>query len=291
MASNPDVLAWKESIYRPIEFYGKVVDENEQPIAGAAVSFTYTRLIPPEGASGTNTISDKNGLFSLSGVKGSTLEVQVAKVGYYSSRREDQHGFDYKTISGSQPFQPDSNQPIIFHLRRKRQGVDLITSQHGISPALVISGVHDGSPVRVDFFHQTVGPDGQLELSSLKPVAGQKPADWWFRISIPDGGLVETTDEFPAEAPESGYQTTLEYDFKEGDTNRTRNLHKEYYIVFGQPPKYGRVEVDTSIYTGIQLSYAINPDGSRNLEGKDPSFPAPPMEFPGGVRVVPSQGK
>lgn len=63
---------------------------------------------------------------------------------------------------------PDPNNPVIFHFRKKGEGVDLITSQYGVQPYLGVSAPRDGSPVRVDFFDRKVGQGGQLEISQRK---------------------------------------------------------------------------------------------------------------------------
>lgn len=88
--SNQVQSGWVDKIVRPIEFYGKVVDENTNPVSGANVSFIYNRFSYPEASFTTNTVSDSSGLFSLSGVKGSTLGVQVQKDGYYSVKGDSQ---------------------------------------------------------------------------------------------------------------------------------------------------------------------------------------------------------
>jgi hypothetical protein len=281
---------WHQKIHKPIEFYGKVVDENDNPIKDAHISFSYNRLIPPEGSSKTNALSDQNGLFSLSGIIGGTLGVQVEKTGYYLVKSTNQAHFDYMDHSGSESFHPDSNQPIIFHLRKKHAGAELITSQYGVSRDLEISGLKDGSPVRVDFFNRKVGAEGQLELSAVKPPRGQSAPGWSFRMSIPEGGFVEVKDEFPFEAPESGYQPTVEYTFKPGETNWTETLHKQFYIAFGTPRRYGRIDLETGISTGVYLGYVINPDGSRNLEPMErkPESRALP---PGVTEVIPPEGR
>jgi len=88
-------------------------------------------------------------------------------------------------------------------------------------------------------------------------------------MEIPDGGFVGHNDEFPFEAPESGYQPAVEFAFQQGQTEWRTDLKTNYYIKFGNPPKYGRIELDTSIMmAGARLIYAINPDGSRYLEPK-----------------------
>src|SRR5690242_12095939 len=114
-----------------------------------------------------------------------------------------------------------------------------------------------------------------MEISAIKPPHedNREPKEWSFRISIPDGGFVQHNEEFPFEAPESGYQPTIEFRFKPGETNWTDRFTGQYYIAFGQPRKYGRIVIATQIYRGFSLSYAINPDGSRDLEPKEKQPP------------------
>ena len=109
-----------------------------------------------------------------------------------------------------------------------------------------------------------------MEISAVKPdrLKLERASEWAFKMSIPDGGFIEQNDEFPFEAPEAGYQPTIDFHFKAGETNWTDTIHKSYYIAFGQPRKYGRLDLDTQMYWGTRLTYAINPTGSRNLEPK-----------------------
>jgi len=249
---------WKH----PISFYGKVVDENTNPVAQATVTFIWNDT-SESGSSKSSAKSDQNGFFSLSGVTGRGLSVYVEKAGYYYVKQGSQNDFDY-----SEGFVGDPGNPIIFRMRKKGAGIDLITSQHGVSPVLQIKSSPDGSPVRVDLFNQKVGADGQLGISQNKPAYGawQSTTGWSYRLAIPSGGLVETTDEFAYEAPESGYQPAVEFKFQKGDTNWTERIDKTFYVAFGTPRKYGRLHVETTMTSGTILEYAINPAGSRNLE-------------------------
>ena len=280
-ASGIGLEAWKQKVQRPIEFYGKVVDELGQPVKGANVSFSCNQFIPPAGSFTTNTSSDQAGLFTLAGVMGGTLGVHVEKPGYYPVKGTNPDHFDYMQHSTSEAFSPNSQQPVVFHLRRRGAGAELITSRHGVAPDLEISGLTNGSTVRVNFFNQNISPDGQLELSATKPPRGEPVSRWSFRMSIPSGGFIEQNEEFPFEAPESGYKPMVEFDFRVGETNWSQSLHKSYYIVFGQPPRYGRIDVQTGIYRGVSLSYAINADGTRNLEPRETA--ASRRELPPGV--------
>jgi hypothetical protein len=248
----------------PIEFYGKVVDQHDQPVAGTQIHFVWTDT-SVNGSSEANKSTDAQGKFALSGTTGRLLQVWLSKDGYYVPKT-NQNNFDYAT-----GYMADPNNPVIFRLVKKGEGAELITSQHGMSSTLDFSvSTPDGSPVRVDFFNRKTGRDGQMEVSQNKPAYGawQTATGWSYRLAILDGGFVETSDEFPFEAPASGYQPVVEFKFQKGDPNWTEQINKTFYIVFGEPRRYGRIRVETTMTTGTILEYAVNPDGSRNLEPK-----------------------
>jgi hypothetical protein len=255
-----DIVA--ENWRKPIAFYGKVVDQNEQPVAGVQVHFVWTDT-SANGSSEVNQLTDAQGQFSLSGTTGRLLQVWLSKDGYYVPKT-NHNNFDYAT-----GYIADPNSPEIFRLVKKGEGADLITSLHGMSSTLDFSvSTPDGSPVRVDFFNRKTGRDGQMEVSQNKPAYGawHTATGWSYRLAIPDGGFVATSDEFPFEAPASGYQPVVEFKFRKGEPGWTERINKTFYIAFGNPRKYGRIHVETTMTTGTILEYAINPDGSRNLE-------------------------
>ena len=204
--------------------------------------------------------------------------MHVSKADYYIPKGQETY-FAY-----SKGYRSDPDNPVIFRLRKRGPGADLITSQYGVFPELKVSVPKEGTPIRIDLFNRKTGNNGQLEVSNIKPhyiydvdqrgtLVGpdggkMEVPEWSFRMSIPDGGFFEHDDEFPFEAPESGYQTALDFHFKSGSTNWTDSIRKQYYIMFGQPRKYGRIKFETGMMTGVNLSYAINPDGTRYLESK-----------------------
>jgi hypothetical protein len=251
------LVAWQT----PIEFYGKAVDENSNAVAGAQVVFSWVEMPTSDGNRTTNTVTDAEGLFSLHGERGPDLEIAVSKEGYYPRRSWARYG-----PFGNPNFTPDPQNPIIFQLRKKGQGAELITSEKGYRPDLAIRIPKDNTPVRVDFFQKQANPTGQLEISQNKPPR-QEAAEWSFKMTIPDGGFVENQDEFQFEAPETNYQPSIENHFVKSETNWTTHVTKSYYITFGQPRKYGwlRIESDLDQET-VFITYAINPTGSRNLE-------------------------
>ena len=255
---------WKQ----PINFYGKVVDDRNQSVADADVHFAWNDL-SENGTSSADAKSDDNGLFSLENRIGKRLYVDISKAGYYTSHRE-RIAFEYANPADGL-FTPDSNHPVVFQLRKKGIGAELITSQYGMAPDFPIHVSRDGTPVKIDLLQRKIGDSGQMQISEIKPPyeTWKQATSWSFRMEIPDGGFVEENDEFPFEAPEAGYQPVVEFKFQKGDTNWTEGINKSYYIQFGNPPRYGYFSVKTVISMGgAILSYGINSDGARNLEPK-----------------------
>jgi hypothetical protein len=251
---------------KPIDFYGKVIDENSNPVAGVSIQFHWTDLTALNQERTDSTESDANGLFSLRGKHGGSMTLWFSKEGYYSSHN-GQMSFNY--AAGPNILSPDPLNPVIFQLHKKGQGVELVTSANGLQSSLAALVPINGDPVKVDLLQQKVGASGDLELSQVKPDRShwQTATNWSFHMSIPAGGFIEEADAFPFTAPETGYQTTVDLAFVKGEPDWATQISKTYYIAFGQPQKYGWLRVEANIaQQTVFLTYAINPTGSRNLE-------------------------
>ena len=264
LAKTNPVAAIRLALWQaPIAFYGKVVDEDSNAVVGAQVSFHWMEIPANDGSKSSNTESDSQGLFSLRGAVGPSLTVSVNKNGYYTSRSTPD-GFSYSLENDT--FHPDPQNPVVYCLRKKGQGTELISSENGFQLKVDVRVPKNNTPVRVDLLQKRAGVTGQLEISQNKP-PWRDATNWSFRMSIPDGGFVENEDEFQFEAPETNYEPIVEYHFSKNETNWVTQVTKSFYIEFGQPRRYGwlRIESDLAQET-IFLTYAINPLGSRNLE-------------------------
>ncbi len=254
---------------QPINFYGRVVDESNNPVMGANIHFNWNGM-SQTGNTEADTVSDGNGFFSLTGEQGKYLFVTVGKEGYYSSGNAKGAGFQYANPADGL-FTPDAVNPVVFHLRKKGEGADLITSRNGMSADLQIHVPRDATPIEVDFFQQKTGDSGQMQVAEIKPdfKSWKQATNWSFQLNIPGGGFIEENDEFPFMAPEDGYQPFVSFNFQKDQPDWATGISKSYYIEFGTPPRFGWLHVQTGIsYGGAILTYAINPDGSRNLEPK-----------------------
>ena len=106
--------ALHQAISPTIEFYGKIVDENDMPLQEVTVTFNCLSVLP-ETFFTTNVLSDANGSFTLKNINGSMLDVFLQKTGYVGTNNQTR--FIYSSSAGC--FQPNSNMPVIFHLQKK----------------------------------------------------------------------------------------------------------------------------------------------------------------------------
>lgn len=253
----------------PIEFYGKVVDENSNPVAGATINFHWVESPSEDGNRTTNTESNAEGLFSLRGARGPDLAVLAGKEGYFSSREKDHPAFKYGLFANTN-FSPDSQNPVVFHLHKK--GKEEPSIKKGFPPGMgqIWQLRHDGLPVELDLLKGTKVPagNGQLKLELWRDVSDLKAArfDWKLQLSISNGGLVGTDEEFAFHAPERGYQPSIAIDMPATNKNWKGEIQNKYYV---QLPggKCGTIDLYLLPYNGVfRVRSAINPSGSRNLE-------------------------
>lgn len=263
-AINPQLLAaWQGHI----EFYGKVVDENSNAIAGAKASFQWVEFPAREGNRATNAESDADGLFSLRDQRGLSLDVSVSKEGYYASRR-DNDTFVYGSIGGGQ-FSPDPQHPVIFHLRKKSIGASLVPLKRNYRIP------RDGTPVSIDLASgtNTPGENGNLVIRCWSNDKGIRPGvkyDWRCVVTIPGGGLVPIDEEYPFLAPETGYKPTSEINMPANREGWTSDVDLKFYYRLANG-RYGRMTF--SMIAGGQhfcmIDSVLNPSGSRNLESEN----------------------
>ena len=266
LATTNPMAAMRLAMWQaPIEFYGKVVDENSNVVVGAQVSFHWVEIPAPEGNRTSTTESDGGGLFSLHGKHGPSLKVSVSKEGYYAPHRGE-WGFTYALGPGV--ISPDPQNPVIFNLRKKGMGENLIGVKQNYRVA------RDGTPLGIDLItgKASIGGNGDFVVQCWTQDEG-KPSgskyDWRCVVTVPGGGVVTNNDEFAFLAPENGYVLTNEIAMPADRTNWTSDVDLKFYYRLADG-RYGRMTF--SMIAGGQhfcmIDSILNPSGSRNLEPK-----------------------
>ena len=268
LAKTNPVAAIRLALWQaPIEFYGKVVDENSNAVAGTKIGFHWVEIPTEEGNRTSTTESDAAGLFSLHGQRGPSLTVWFSKEGYYSSRG-GQMSFNY--ASGPDILSPDPQNPVVFCLRKKGTPEPLMRLAGAmIGPRQYRLDTKD-TPTDISFYTGKRTPQGagQFRVAygmDVPPDPKQWQFDWRCQVTVPGGGLQATTEEFPFTAPEEGYQETIEID---SNTNAWSDRLEQTYYIHLSDGKYGRIILSlvcsSKPFFGVEA--LINPSGSRSLE-------------------------
>ncbi len=260
----------------PIEFYGKVVDENSNVVAGAGVAFQWTDLLARGYEASAATQSDSGGLFSLQGKQGSTLSVSVGKEGYYGTRDSKQY-FNFGKMDATAKHLPNPQRPVVFTHRKMGKGAELVSTEFPLGMGQHPQLRRNGTPLEIDLLKggQASPGTGQFKMEFWNDVTNRdaRTFNWKLKLTVPGGGLIETQEAFPFQAPETGYQAPLVIDMPATNKNWITDLRTKYYVHLPDG-KYGRVEIDLMAYNGsIRVHSVVNPSGSRNLE------PVPPKPF------------
>lgn len=248
-----------------LSFYGKVVDESGNPVEGASARLMWNTIAVPGGTAFKRVITDDAGLFSLLGRCGKCLGVRVEKEGYYIAEGgRGELNFEYAEPSSRDWYVPDANHPSVFHLRKKGAGANLFhkTLTFGLSNS------HQSE--RINLIQGFLKPDGVLTitLDISKFLPGNQPYPWTGSLSMSEGGLVETQEQFPFLAPSTGYKPSDRIEMTNLDRSVWQDgVKRTYYFYLPSSNTYGRISVELSDGFPVLISYCYNPEpGSRVLE-------------------------
>lgn len=254
----------------PINFYGKVVDQDGNPVSGVTVNVkvrqwyvrslatfdTDAHIIPIKKE------TDLSGRLEIHGMEGDVFDVEsIQKPGYVLSP---------KTPNGFGPSSGSLENPVIIKMWKMGEKAQLVDGSKfwGIIP--------DGRIYTLDLIQGTKVESatavGDLRVIVNRPsgVSRQDRYDWSFQITPIDGGIIETEDEFMYQAPQDGYTPEYKLQLAASDTKWTYRVKKSFFVKTRGGQNYGRINVEVFAHyqnDGVfSVDYAVNPHGSRNLQ-------------------------
>lgn len=185
-----------------ISFYGRVLDQNNNPVEGAEVVTSWTDL-SNEGTSLRELVTDGRGDFSLSGIHGKHLLVRSIKKRGYELATTNRSGFEYAAFFDENYYIPDAQEPVVFRMHKKAVA----------EPLIVVSSkfrIPESGTVAFDLKSGRLGgQDVSIELVDNSDPTGKK---WVAKVRAPSGGIQVASGEFSVLAPELGYQPELTID-------------------------------------------------------------------------------
>jgi hypothetical protein len=282
-ADEDKMLRMKEALQKQdaqISFFGKVVDQNNAPVAGASVRLHIIHFSPDMeklfGASKSlECTSDGRGLFSVEKETGRSLYVDsIAKDGYDGAALlNTQRSFQYSARGDQKPFIADRKSPTIFQLRKQGGASFCLEVKYWDCQ---VSMKDSGRPKGSDFIRQESLRDlaqpvlnGEALVCDFLVKASFNTNDaTWTAVLSPgntNGGII-LSEQLLYEAPDAGYQP--EYVFTPQD--RKPVAAKYVYIKSRDPAIYTRLEIEqinaNKQFFRLSGKTVTNPYGDRNLE-------------------------
>ena len=244
---------WK----RPIEFYGRVVDQNGDPVPHTHVRLQWSDS-SESGATESNIKTEADGSFALRGVKGKSLSVLPQKNGYTLLREGNEIAFEYADPTLPWFHKPDSNKPVLFRLFKHGKPDQLVTGK------LEKPLKHDGTDTIIPL-DSSIGSLIVRSITAEKTEARPKP-DWSVNIELQEAMLKPTTEPFPSFAPGTGYSATFHRAETFESETWSSNFEQNFYFVTQAPVRYGKIKIFFAASGRvIRIEYWVNPSGERSL--------------------------
>ena len=258
----------QRSLATPITFYGRVIDQNGDPVPGATVNYNALDKFDAPGSQYQGK-SDSTGAFSITGIGGAALSVGVRKEGYYMIDGKSASAFAYGVGADStRRVAPTENNPAILVLQKAGIPEPLVSLSTG-----GIKVPKNGTPVSIDLatgertFASANCLRVEVRTQNHAPNAAG-PYHWQCRVSVPGGGLVERKEQFDFEAPAAGYQQSDEIVMLSKDPSWKKRFKKSYFARFPSG-NYARLQFEFTSGGDhfFMVESFFNPrSGSRNLE-------------------------
>lgn len=258
-----EVLMSSEN-HKSMDFYGKIVDQDNHPVEGARVIAGVGTYEGPSRSGGQKyyTLSDAEGRFSFTGIHGAGCGYILEKTGYEFNQRQP-------FASRPKDYIPDPNKPATFSMWKLHGAEPMVKARiHGYIPC-------DGTPT---MFNLTTGKrvasGGNLVVRlSRNPVdiVRGKPFAWQLTLEVSGGGLRKNDDLYPNKAPATDYQQSITVSMPLEAKNWSPDFQRSYYFTAGNGQDYGRINIDlTGDFqpppTSFDADIYVNTAGSRILE-------------------------
>lgn len=260
----------KRDYSTPIDFWGKVVDQNGNPIPNVKATIVIDGQIRK---SEHLVYSDEVGRFELLGKRGARARVKVSLDGY-APTADKEIGSDvssrtiyYATKAMPAYAPPTREHPQVFVLRKRNPPASIA---HSESKDVPIEKAGEPEKVGLRAGTRTIEVEVRCWSSCPAPFTYEK-YDWRAEIKVLGGKLRSITEFDPVIAPTHGYQSVFKLEMPknmEGNWIRSSpNGQRDFWIQFDDGT-YGkaRVEVKTGRTHEVDAEVWYNLDGTNSFE-------------------------
>lgn len=249
---------------QPINIYGKVIDQDENPVAGAKIEIAWESVGDISGNPGPGQVfwatSDDSGLWEFLFEKPHSAFIADARkpgFDYVNTQDSDRDLVEHKTAR---------NDPVIVRMHKKGETTFLI---HHEGPRMIRVLSQNPQTISLGLLEKTTDMQNSESYKDVQIAVDFNRASsaWTITYSATNGadGVMVGTNRL-YEAPQGGYENKV--------IQRGPVWPRYIYLRSRIPVIYTRIDLEYSIWKGsdtnqvLSISYNVwvNPYGSRNLE-------------------------
>ena len=246
---------------RSINFHGKVVDQNSDPVPGVLVEFDADGNYLAAGSGVGRVVTDGNGLFSIDHAYGSSLSLlKFVKNGYdfsFVDGNKRNFNFDVENVPGGSP-----DKRYTFKMWKVGEYPKIATGDYvlGFTPDERVSTLNFFSET-ADVLSPGLHVDGDIAVSFSRD-----GTSWSVKIYAIDGGVQEARGGYQNVIPIDGFDKEVSYSYEKSEAKR---INKVIYFVSRGRGAYGKVDMEIMPYysdkSAISLHYVVNLEGKRSV--------------------------
>ena len=278
-----------------IKFYGRVIDQYDQPVSGAKVRYSGTSTYLSAGGGHGQVETGEQGYFEIDTegaqlVLGSIIHPDIV----YAHQLDSGLGREIpqEILKSTKLFLSQEDNRGIYsnwhHYTEKEKAYVIHAWRLGKYDGAKSGGVDgffdaDGKYYTLDLDNynnkQKDGKTkGHIYISCTRPHMenNRDYGDWRISITPVNGGIQEANDLYLNQAPETGYQASIDIDMRKGNQDYSSSLlNKRYYFKSNNGKGYGSLFIHMQPFAAVEkeacvlfIKYKLNSTGSRSLELK-----------------------
>lgn len=259
----------KKGFDSTIDFWGKVVDQDGNPIHGVKCDLD---IDAKNGIQKHVVFSDENGLFEIIDQKGASIYVEVSKDGYKPTS-DVTIGTDisarmiYYSID-AMPFYspPAKNAPQLFVLRKKNPIANIA---HFVNKGVILD--KSGGIKKIKLASKDNLIEIEVRCWSDAPVPfSYKKYNWSAEIRVVGADLQIISDRSVVEAPESGYKPAYKIEMLESNMNswKATSIRENFFWIKFKDGSFAKacIEIKTGRSHVVDIDIWYNSNKSNNFE-------------------------
>ncbi|NVJ61061.1 MAG: hypothetical protein HWE27_11770 [Gammaproteobacteria bacterium] len=253
-----------------INLWVQVVDQYSNPVEEVKINYGGTSGYLNDGSDSDYLLTDDNGLGFTKGAYGNGLSMWGIEKRNYVFRLDNNQDTPEQRINIYGRSKKDHQNywgnyskdiPFTIVIWKKEAESQVKTGER------LFAGIPDGRLYFLDFDSKLYARQvDEIEKAGMYIRFERSETDWTATINYHKGGLIETTDQYMFEAPDSGYYSTVK---KEGDGQSWQNYY-DFYIYNQRAETYSRYHIKlmpffNDKYAAVRIWYVTNYKGERNL--------------------------